>query len=745
MSSPDDALAAAIWNDQVRHIHETPARKADFGEPSLPFHPLLAEQLKTVGIRRLYRHQAEAFDACVGGQDVVVVTGTSSGKSLCYSLPAVEFALSEPMARCLFLFPTKSLAQDQLGKLRKLAPEPHIQVATFDGDTPKTQRSTIRKLSHFVLTNPDMLHLGILPNHDHWAKFLKALRLIVIDEMHVYRGVFGSNVANVLRRLLRLCEWHRAQPRIIACSATLANSTDVFQGLTGRTAHLIDQDGSPTGRKTYVFLNPPMVDADRRLSANIATSEVLASLLASGSKALAFSRSRVVAELVLRYTRKCLEQNEKPAALVESYRAGYTPKQRREIEQSLFKGKLGGLSSTSAMELGVDVGGLDAVVMNGYPGSVSSFWQQAGRAGRGGMDGLALFVAHDDPLEQFLVRDPKLLLEGNPEPATLAQGNPLILSKHLLCAAHERPLAPSELEAFGPNAFAIAEGLDRSGELAFRGGLFFYPSVEPPAPRVNIRGTGGTEVQLLLHGEVLGTMERWRALSNAHEGAVYLHQGAGYLVEKLDLDRNVAELVAKEVPYFTRSVSQTVVETSVEVRTEPVVRARARLVGVSVTDSVIAFMRKSLDGEHVLSMEPLDLPPQSYETLAFRLDLPAVDPEEMDESFVGGIHGLEHALGAVAPLFAGCERGDLGTCWYAFAPDTLAPAIYVFDRAPGGVGLCERLFEDRRAWFRAAWRLLSTCPCGEGCPACLLQPRCETFNQQLSKPQALRLLEMLAE
>jgi DEAD/DEAH box helicase domain-containing protein len=736
-----DLFADPVLQSQIAHVEELPAIDAVYGEITTAMHPLLRERLEAHGSTRLYTHQARAYELSMAGHDVVVTTGTNSGKTLCYNLPALQICLTEPAARVLYLFPTKSLAQDQLGRLHSLIPETGVKAATYDGDTPVGQRAAVRRLSHLLLTNPDMLHVGILPGHEHWGKFLRSLRMIVLDEMHVYRGVFGSNVGNVLRRLLRLCEWHRARPRIVACSATIGNPREVLKQLTGREAVLVDEDGSPHGKRTFVFWNPPEIGEGKRLSANVATSEILASLAEAGQRTLAFSRARVSAELVLRYTRRRVAETSVAPEAIESYRSGYTPKERRSIEQALFKGKLLGLSATNAMELGVDVGGLDAVVINGYPGTGSSFWQQAGRAGRGTRDGLAVFVAHEDPLDQFLVRQPRLLLDARNERVGLNPQNPQILTAHLRCAAHERPLAPSELHMFGEGAIEATEAMDRSGELEFRGGLFFYPSIDPPAPKVSIRGGGGDSVRLLVGMDEIGSMEKWRAMTSAHEGAVYLHRGASFLVRQLDLEAGVAHMEPQEVGYYTQTIVRSVLDTAPAFLRE----GDFSLSGLNVTDMVEGYRKRSLDGDSVLSVEELDLPPQSYDTVGIRIDLPPLDMEIEPMAQIGAVHGLEHALLAVAPLLAGCDRGDLGSAWYAVFPDTLAPAVFVFDKTPGGVGLSEKLFESREAWISAALDLLKTCDCTEGCPACLLSARCEAMNETLAKPGTIEALQTLRE
>ena len=730
----DDIVAA-----QIAHLRELPPRPAVYKLPKSSLDGLALERLTALGVGQLFSHQADAYDAAMSGKDVVVVTGTNSGKTLCYNLPALHFIQTEPAARMLYMFPTKALAQDQLGKLSDLLPD-GIRAGTYDGDTPQSQRSALRRLAHIVLTNPDMLHVGILPSHELWSKFFRSLRLIVVDEMHVYRGVFGSHVSGVLRRLLRLAEFHKSHPQIIACSATIGNPVELFQNLTGRKPVLIEEDGSPRGKRTFVFWNPPVVGekSPERMSSNVVCSELMVGLAEHGQRVLEFNRARISAELVLRYARKRASKGGKisPEA-IESYRAGYTPKERRQIEKSLFKGDLLGLAATNAMELGVDVGTLDAVIMNGYPGTVASFWQQAGRAGRGQRDGLAIMVAHDDPLEQFLIREPSLVLDGHNERVAISPDNPQILAQQLRCAAHERPLAPSELEQFTTRALDVAESLDRSGELQFNGGLFYYPSHEPPAPSVNIRGGGGEQITLRLDGQALGTMERWRAMQQAHAGAVYLHRGASFLVEKLDLETREAVVVAKETDYYTQAIVQSVVDPQMTLRETTLGRSNVSLVAISVTDAVVGFKRKTLDGDTVLSIEPLDLPSSTYETLAVRFDLPnSRDPEEG----IGGVHGVEHALMALAPLVCGADRSDLGSAWYAMFPDSLSPAVFVMDRTPGGVGFCEKLFDSLTGWVVAARQLLQSCECEEGCPACLLSPRCEANNEALNKSQAIELL-----
>lgn len=725
-------------------IRELPPREPIWADPG-EFSPALVSRLQAFGIERLYSHQSEAARAAIAGEDVLVVTGTDSGKTLCYNIPSLHLALTEPAARVLYLYPTKALAQDQLRKLLALIEGLPVRAGTYDGDTPKSHRGMLRREAHLILTNPDMLHRGILPGHENWVKFLRSLRLIVLDEVHAYRGVFGSHVGGVLRRLLRLCAWHSAFPKIVACSATIANPEAHFERLVGRTAKLIDRDGSPRGKRTFVFMNPPKIGENERLSATVASSEIFASLVESQVRTMAFCRSRLATELVLRTTRDRLAKGEVVApSAIESYRGGYTPVQRRKIESDLFSGKLLGLATTSAMELGVDVGSLDAVVISGYPGTVASLWQQAGRGGRGARDGLSILVARDEPLDQFLVQNPERLLDSKAEPVLIRPDNEQILTQQLRCAAFERALSPSELDAFGAKALEVAESLDRSGEFAFRAGRFFYAAHESPAQKVDIRSATGGQVTLFVGEEVLGTMERERALTDAHEGAIYLHQGAAFKVKTLDLTRMAARLEPYDGNTYTRAQVQSTVEHLFTLSERKLGSHEVQLASVRVTKAVLGYQILAMDGGSILGTMPLDLPPITFETLALRLNFPFPEDEETQQDEFWGVHAIEHALISVAPFFAGCDPGDLGSAWYTLFPDNLAPAIFLYDQVPGGIGLAEALVERFDDLCSAALTLLAECPCSEGCPSCLLISRCEAANHHLHKPTAIQHLSALA-
>lgn len=732
-------LPDALGDETVR-LAARPSREAIVGPVSQALDPRLKDRLQNLGIEDLYSHQSEAVEKALQGRDLMIATGTNSGKSLCYNLPALHRILAEPNAKALYLFPTKALARDQAAKLEQLAPPGLVRVGAYDGDTPRRERGTIRNLAHVLITNPDMLHVGILPSHELWGSFLKSLRVIVIDELHAYRGVFGSHVAGVIRRLLRLAEWRRARPQIIACSATVANPTELFQQLTGRTPDLINTDGSPSGERTLAFWNPSLHEADP-ISGNVATGHLLAHLASQQVRTLAFSRSRVGSELVLRYARQQMENLKGDPARLDNYRAGYTQAQRRTIEANLAKGKLLGLSATNALELGIDVGDLDAVLLNGYPGTRAGFWQQVGRAGRGRRDGLAVFVAGPDPLEQFIVRSPEGVLAADPEPVILQSDNPFILAQQLKCAAYERPVAEEELPNFGPNAPAVAQELSSSGECQLQAGRLYFVGTQSPAPQISIRSASNQAVRLLAQGEELGAMELWRSKAEAHEGAIYLHRGATYEVESLDLVTRVAHLQPATPDYYTRTVMQPVLQQTVSVEEQARGEFKLGLAGFSVTELITGYRQISITTGKTLESFPLSLPPDNFSTIGVRLDLPEIEAEEDGEA--AAIHALEHALAEMAPWIAGCDRGDLGSAWYLTAPDSMRPAVFIFDRVPGGIGLSERLYQEAKSWIDAAIKLVAECKCENGCPLCLYTSRCELSNDLIDKAGALKLLRKI--
>lgn len=732
---------APFYADQIAGETVQSPRDAVYSELSVSLHPAVHSRLESLGISCLYSHQVEAIERASHGADLIVTAGTGSGKTVCYHLPALERILQEPSARAVFIYPTKALAQDQLGKLRSLLPH-GLRAATYDGDTPKSHRAAIRREAHIILTNPDMLHVGILPNHSSWTKFLRSLRFIAIDEIHAYSGVFGSHVALVLRRLLRLCEWHGTKPQIAAATATIRNPEDLFERLTGRTAHVISDDGAPRGERLFALWNPPKQDDGSRRSTIYETSKILETMVLEGRRAIAFSGSRIAAELVLSYARDAVKQRDaRTAKKIEAYRAGYTVGERREIERSLFSGDLLALSSTNAMELGVDVGGLDVAIINGYPGSINSLRQQAGRAGRGNEDALAIMIAREDPLEQYLVDHPELLTKGHAEQIRIFPQNPHVLAPHIKCAAYERPLSPSELASFPDGTIEIVEQLESNGELVRRAGLWFYPAIPSPAADTDIRGADRIYV-LEQKGEQMGMMEEWRAFQNAHPGAIYLHRGEQFIVRSLDPLAAKIEIEETKADYFTQSLVETSVWPTVSIQSKPLGSGMAHYEGLSVTSVVVGFLRRSLLTDSVISEESLEMPPRTISTVGIRFDI-APPPIQTEQKWSEGVHALEHLLLAMAPIIAKCEPRDLGSAYYPFWPQTGRPAIFIYDSAPGGSGISEALNDSLQEWIEIVADRLRNCPCGDGCPACILSPRCQYSNEHLDKAEAIAVAHTL--
>lgn len=722
-------LESALGPDTIWRWLELPASPAVYSELVAPMPDALERRLRALGIHKLFSHQARCLELGLGSTDFLVSTSTNSGKTLAFALPSVALMLKEPAARMLYLAPTKALARDQTGRLELLVDGLGLRVGTYDGDTPKSQRAMIRREANIVVSNPDMLHAGILPNHENWTRFMRSLRVIVLDEAHVYRGVFGSHVGNVLRRLLRLCESYGRRPAIFAASGTLANQGELFRSLTGRDCAVVDSDGAHRSARLFGTVSSP---PGENWSANWATAKLMVELIEQGQRVLCFSRSRIGAELVGRYARELGSHYE-----IETYRGGYTAKERVQIQDRFASGALLGLSATNALELGLDIGGLDAVVVNGYPGTRASFRQQAGRAGRGLREGVVLFVANADPLESLLADRPMELAIADTEPALLNPANPPILDQHLLCAAYERPIQPAEATCFGATAAEQLEALDHSGAIRYSDGRFFYPAHESPASRISIRGGSSDEVVLMHGSEVLGTMERWRAMGALHESAVYLHRGETFVVRELDLASNRAWLKPKSVEYYTAPILQSILTPRVSLA----VSGPISLIGAQVASHVIGYRMVALDGGATLSEHGLELPAHTLDTLAVRFGLGT--DSMLDPNWLGAVHGVEHALAATAPLFAGCARQDLGSTWYAFDPAIEEASCAFFDQQQGGVGIAEALFSVADRWLLAATEMLSSCACEHGCARCLLMPLCESANEPLWKAGSIELLQRL--
>jgi len=747
--------ASPDYRGQVVHVERLSARPPVYGELEAPLPEPVARALARAGVRALYSHQAQAINYARRGESVIVATSTASGKSLCYHVPVLEALFRDRLARALYLFPTKALAQDQLRSLRgMLGPDfDRLGVATFDGDTPPAERSRIKRSARLVLTNPDMLHLGILPNHGGWAPLLRNLRFLVIDEAHIYRGVFGSHVANVFRRLQRLCARYGSRPQVIAASATIANPGEHLRRLVGEEVQVVDADGSPHGPKDFVLWNPPVIDRylGTRRSANVEAAWLFAELVRSGVRTIVFARTRRLAELISIYARDYLSRHASDlAGRIATYRAGYLPEERRRLERALFMGELLGVAATTALELGVDIGDLGATVLTGYPGSIASTWQQAGRSGRGTEPSLSVLVAYDDPLDQYFMREPQALFGRPHESALINPDNPHILRPHLLCAAYELPIRDDE-DCFGPAARPLLAELTERGLLRWRNG-HFYPSADVgyPAEHVDIRSTSEADyevVDLSRGGALLETVDGTVAFFQIHPGAVYLHQGETYLIEDLDLVGRRAYARPVEVNYYTQVKDLTTIRLVRPLRSQTLGAVEVGLGEVEVTTLVVGYRKKRQFTEEVIGEEPLDLPPQTIRTMAVWWTV----PEELEREclrlgldFAGGLHAAEHAGIGLLPLFALCDRRDIGGLSTPAHPDVgHRPAVFIYDGHAGGVGIAEKGYEILEELWAATLKLIRECECQDGCPACIQSPKCGNNNQPLDKRAAVLILERL--
>ncbi|MEN6519731.1 MAG: DEAD/DEAH box helicase [Armatimonadota bacterium] len=738
------------YRGQIVHIEHIPARPAVFGNLDDPLPDEIERALKNDGVLELYAHQAGAVNAARRGENVVVVTSTASGKTLCYNIPVMETLIDDQNARALYIFPTKALAQDQLGKIKRYPIEAAQRSATYDGDTPSYLRGQIRRNSHIILTNPDMLHVSILPYHTNWASFFRNLKYVVIDEIHTYRGVFGSHVADIIRRLRRIAAHYGTNPQFISASATISNPSDHFRSLTGLEARVIDEDTSPSGEKYFIFWNPPLIGQNgERKSANTEAVNIFIKLVESGVRTIVFTLARKSAELILRYAKKSLEDHHSPAAdKIMSYRAGYRPEERREIEHRLFRGDLLGVTSTTALELGIDVGNLDASIMTGYPGTIASTWQQAGRAGRTKESSLAVLVAIDNPIDQFLMRHPDYFFEHTHEEAIIDPENPYLLAAHALCAAYELPIENDEVALFGERLYEVLATLGEAGELAYRG-RWYWTGDTYPAKEVNIRSTSSDSYNIVdvRRMTFLGTVDATNAFETIHQGAVYLHGGESYIVEKLDVSERTAYVHPADLNYYTVPSSMTWIMKKETLGEKPFFKTTAYQGDVQVTSKVTGFRRKKLFTDEMIEHVPLDLPEIDFPTQSVWFSI----PQELAGKLVGrgfnlagSIHAIEHAAIGILPLFAMCDRQDIGGVSHPAHPDVSnLPAIFIYDAHPGGVGISETAYYRLDEVLAATLRAIEDCRCEDGCPSCVQSPKCGNNNEPLDKQGAAFLLREL--
>lgn len=756
-----DLLAAALagtaaGEHPLRHVAELPARGGrpqgwpDWAEPDV------VRAFAGRGVMSPWSHQARAAELAHAGRHVVVSTGTASGKSLAYQLPVLNALATDPRARVLYLSPTKALGHDQLRaahalttaipRLRDVAP------TAYDGDSPAEVRRFARERSRWLFSNPDMIHLSILRNHARWAVLLRGLRFVIVDECHYYRGVFGSNVAMVLRRLLRLCARYSSAPTVVFASATTDSPGATAAELIGLPVEEVTEDGSPQGARTVALWEPALRadvtgenGAPVRRSAGSEAARVMADLITEGAQTLTFVRSRRAAELTALGTRARLDDIAPGLSpTVASYRAGYLAEDRSALERALAEGRLRGLATTNALELGVDIAGLDAVVLAGFPGTVASFWQQAGRSGRRGQGALVVLIARDDPLDTYLVHNPAALLNKPVERVVIDPANPYILGPQLLCAATELPLDDAEVSDFG--AVEVASGLVDDGLLRRRNGKYFPAPGLQPHGAVDIRGSAGGQIVIVEAdtGRLLGSVGVGQAPASVHPGAVYLHQGESYVVDSLDTEDAIAFVHAEDPGYatFARELTDIVVTGSGE-RLEfgPVVLG---VVPVRVTHRVVGYLRRRLSGE-VIDFVELDMPEHTLDTTAAMY---TVTPEALHRNGIdalripGSLHAAEHAAIGLLPLVASCDRGDIGGMSSAVGPDGV-PSVFVYDGYPGGAGFAERGFRRARIWLGATAAAIEACECATGCPSCVQSPKCGNGNDPLDKAGAIQVLRLV--
>jgi DEAD/DEAH box helicase domain-containing protein len=709
--------------------------------------PGFVEALKRSGVERLYSHQREALEKAVGS-NLVITSGTASGKSLAFNLPVLDGIARDPKRRALYLYPTKALAQDQARKLASLRP-PGLREAIYDGDTPKEERPAIRRRNNLVLTNPDMLHVGVLPHHKSWGDFLANLEWVVVDEAHTYRGVFGSHVANVLRRLRRVARAYGSEPRFLLASATIANPVWLAEELVGTPFELIDDDGAPRAGREIAMWNPPLIDkaTGTRRSALSEAAELLAELVSHGVRTICFLKSRRGIELIQRFARESLEARGKPelAARIAPYRGGYTPQQRREIEARLSDGELLAVVATDALELGIDIGELDAAICVTFPGTVASLRQMWGRAGRR-RRGLAVYVAGQDALDQFFCRHPDEFIGRPVEAAILDHASEQIAGRHMVAAAYELPLSEDDAEVFGPEWRQRAQRLIAAGELRQAGGRIMPRSSEFVAAKVPLRSASSDSVAVIEResGEMLGLVESERAFTTIHPGAIYLHLGRSYEVEQLDIQGRRAIVSRFDGDWYTRPKKETeiYIERVREQRTTSGVELSFG--EVSVSEQVIAYQRVSISEQEPFDIVSLELPEQQFATQALWYVLPdglasALPPDVL----LGALHATEHGQIAVLPLIAMCDRWDIGGLSTNVHFQTGRSTIFIYDGHPGGVGITLRGYEQFERLLDDAERLIGECPCESGCPSCVQSPKCGNLNEPLHKEGALELMRQM--
>ena len=706
-----------------------PAREAKYGEFPETLDSRITEVLRGKGIERPYIHQSRAIEAALAGKDLVVVTPTASGKTLCYNVPVLDSILKNEANRALYLFPTKALSADQVAELYSLIEgmDCGIKTFTYDGDTPAAARTAVRQAGHVVVTNPDMLHQGILPHHAKWVKLFENLKYVVIDEIHAYRGVFGSNLANVLRRLKRICEFYGSHPTFICCSATIRNPKELAEEMTGREMLLIDENGAPAGERHVVFYNPPVVNAQLGIRAGAIpeTRRVAESLLRHNVQSIVFARSRVTVEVLVRYLKDTVRDPLGNAGKVRGYRGGYLPTQRREIERELRAGRIMSVVSTNALELGIDIGQLDACVMCGYPGTIASTWQQAGRAGRRGNASLMIMVASSNPLDQYIIRHPDYFFGQSPERALINKDNLYILVNHLKCAAYELPFTEDEKFDRVDDTKELLDYLADESILRNVGGRYYWQAEEFPQVGVNLRSAGDQNFVIIditnpQKHRVIGEMDRFTVPMLLHKNAIYMHEGTQYQVEELDWDGRKGYVRHVDVGYYTDADLTTSLKVLDEFETRPDgawTRARGEVMVSSITT---LFKKIRFDTQENLGWGPVTLPELEMQTTACWWTLPTELEERYErEPLKNALIGLSHLLRSIAPMYLMCAPQDIGVVYHVKDPFTHQPTVYLYDNIAGGIGLSDKIYEMDRELMEQARGMLCSCGCTDGCPSCV--------------------------
>ena len=740
-------LETSEWYDgQIVRVERLPERPATFAPLDPPVHARIAAAINTDGITQLYTHQADAIRHARAGEHVVVVTGTASGKTLCYNVPVLESILADPTACALYLYPTKALAQDQLRTLtRYLEADPTLPLVTgtYDGDTPPNARRKLKNEANVLLTNPDMLHSGILPNHGTWARFLAKLKYVVVDEVHTYRGTFGSNVAHVLGRLNRICEHYGAKPTFIGCSATIRNPKELAERLTRRPMHVVENDGSPRGPKAFAIWNPPFFGDDRveRKSANVEAARILAELVAHDHQAIAFVRARVVSEIVARYAQEFVTKlSPSRAKLIKSYRGGYLPEERRQIERALFGGELKAVVSTNALELGIDIGSMEAALLVGYPGSIASVWQQAGRAGRGADASLVILLPYDSPIDQYMAKHPDYFFGRSPENAVIDPLNAHIVLSHVRAAAFELPIQKEDWEQFGDYCGPILKLLEDDRQVRQQGGQFFWSGPNYPSADVSLRNIGDDVYTIIIgtsaamaaeglkavpndHSRVIGTIDEAGAFQQLHPQAVYIHGAETYFVNELDIRKKIAWVQKEDTDYYTQSITETKIKIENEELKKSAFASEIHWGDLSVTSVTFMFKKIKFGSRDSLGFGALDLPPQTLDTTGMWI-LPHPEAYALAKSAGRvpreGLLGISNVIREVIPLYAMCDTMDVGASVDSSAAN--APGIFVHDRFPGGLGFALKAYELIDEILAACLELLDHCACNGGCPSCVGSP-----------------------